>query len=471
MPYPVIPEYITVHLGEPDAAAQNVTVSFPDYIKNVASSEIYPTWPESALRANILAQISFALNRIYTEYYPSRGYDFDITNSTAYDQSFIYGRDIFENISQIVDEIFNNYLIREGNIEPLFAMYCNGTTVTCEGLSQWGSVELANQGYIPYDILRNYYGDDIQIVYNAPIQNIEPSEPEVPLRLGSAGNDVASMQTKLNRISVNYPSIPKIDPADGIFGVETENAVRQFQRIFDLEPDGIVGNATWYKIQFIFNAVKRLNELNSEGITEEDFNQQFPGVLSLGDTGSSVSVIQYYLAALSYFNAQIPAVSVNGTFDEQTQNAIFAFQTAYGLPVTGVVDDATWNLLFDAYYGAIQSLTPEQIGTSVLPFPGTFLKLGSTGPDVEQLQEFINVAANVYVEIPEVPLTGVYDENTRDAVYATQALFGFPINGIVGPLTWDALADIYNDVQSGSYRSEGQFSGNELSNNAGGETA
>ncbi len=471
MVLPVIPEYITVHLGEPDESAQNVTVSFPDYIKNVASSEIYPTWPESALRANILAQISFALNRVYTEYYRSRGYDFDITNSTAFDQSFVYGRDIFENISQIVDEIFNDYLVREGNIEPLFAVYCNGTTVTCDGLSQWGSVELANQGLVPYDILRNYYGDDIQIISNAPVRDIEPSKPEILLRLGSAGNDVASMQMKLNRISTNYPSIPKIDPADGIFGVETENAVKQFQKIFGLTVDGIVGKATWYKIQFIYNAVKKLNELNSEGLKPEDFNQQFPGVLSLGSTGTGVSVIQYYLAALSYFNAEIPEIAVTGTFDEATQSAVSAFQSLYGLPVTGIVNDATWNLLFDAYYGAIQSLTPEQIGSSVLPFPGTFLKLGSTGPDVEQLQEFINVASNLYEEIPEVPLTGVYDENTRDAVYAAQATFGFPINGIVGPLTWDALADIYNDVENGSYRSEGQFSGNELSRNGGEETA
>ena len=204
MPYPVIPEYITVHLGAPDSPAQNVTVPFPDYIKNVASSEIYPTWPESALRANILAQISFALNRIYTEYYPSRGYDFDITNSTAMDQSFVYGRDIFENISRIVDEIFNNYIRRGNNIEPLFAVYCNGTTVTCEGLSQWGSVELANLGYVPYDILRTYYGDDINIVYNAPVSEIEPSVPEILLRLGSVGNDVAFVQTRLNRISANW---------------------------------------------------------------------------------------------------------------------------------------------------------------------------------------------------------------------------------------------------------------------------
>ena len=304
MPYPVIPEYITVHLGAPDAPAQNVTVPFTDYIKNVASSEIYPTWPESALRANILAQISFALNRIYTEYYPSRGYDFDITNSTAMDQSFVYGRDIFENISRIVDEIFNNYIRRGNNIEPLFAVYCNGTTVTCEGLSQWGSVELANLGYVPYDILRTYYGDDINIVYNAPVSEVEPSVPEILLRLGSVGNDVAFMQTRLNRISANYPSIPKIDPVDGIFGVETENAVREFQRVFDLDVDGIVGKATWYKIQFVYNAVKKLNELFSEGLTFDEAVQQFQGVMSEGDTGYEVSVVQYYLNTVAEFIAE-----------------------------------------------------------------------------------------------------------------------------------------------------------------------
>lgn len=168
---PYIPESITVHLGPPDSSAANVTVSFPDYIKNVASSEIYPSWPENALRANIYAQISFALNRIYTEYYRSSGYSFDITNSTAVDQSFVNGRDIFENISQIVDEIFNEYLRRSGTVEPLFAQYCNGTTVTCEGLSQWGSVGSGQPGYTPYQILTYYFGDDIDIVRNTPVRH------------------------------------------------------------------------------------------------------------------------------------------------------------------------------------------------------------------------------------------------------------------------------------------------------------
>ncbi|MBO5005809.1 MAG: peptidoglycan-binding protein, partial [Clostridia bacterium] len=255
---PVIPENITVHLGAPSSDAPNVTVSFPDYIKNVASSEIYPTWPENALRANIYAQISFALNRIYTEYYRSRGYDFDITNSTAIDQSFVYGRDIFDNISEIVDDIFNDYIVRGGFVEPLFALYCDGTTVTCDGLSQWGSVDLAEQGYIPYDILRYYYGDDINIVMDAPVENIDQSYPSVPLSLGSAGNDVRTVQTRLNRISANYPAIPKISNPNGIFSSETDAAVRKFQEIFSLTADGIVGKATWYRIQSIYNAVKKL---------------------------------------------------------------------------------------------------------------------------------------------------------------------------------------------------------------------
>ena len=182
---PYIPANITVHLGPPGAAAENVTVPFRDYIKNVASSEIYPTWNEAALRANILAQISFALNKIYLEYYPSRGYDFDITNSTAYDQKYIQGRDIFENVGQLVDELFQSYIRRIGTIEPLSASFCNGTTVTCSGMSQWGSQNLAQQGYDYLDILKYYYGDDIEIVTNVPVRDLSPSYPGTPLRGGS----------------------------------------------------------------------------------------------------------------------------------------------------------------------------------------------------------------------------------------------------------------------------------------------
>ena len=185
--FPTIPEKITVHLGPPDSNAQNVTVSFIDYIKNVASSEIYPTWNEEAIKANIYAQISYALNRIYTEFYPSRGYDFDITSSTATDQKFIYGRNIFENIDRIVDEIFDSYIRRIGFIEPLAAKYCNGTTVTCNGLSQWGSENLANMGYSAFDILRYYYGDNIELVFDVPVRDFPESYPGFSLRRGNGG--------------------------------------------------------------------------------------------------------------------------------------------------------------------------------------------------------------------------------------------------------------------------------------------
>ena len=187
---PYIPETITVHLGTPDSKAPNVTVDFASYIKNVASSENFPTWPESSLRANIYAITSFALNRIYTEWYRSRGYDFDITSTTQYDQKFINGREYFQNISYIVDELFNDYVRRQGSVEPLFTAFCNGTTTTCSGLSQWGTVELANRGMTPYEILQHYYGDDIDIVMDAPVQSTMPSYPGIELKVGSIGNDV-----------------------------------------------------------------------------------------------------------------------------------------------------------------------------------------------------------------------------------------------------------------------------------------
>ena len=460
---PTIPEKIRVHLGAPSQNAQNVSVSFPDYIKNVASSEIYPTWPDAALRANIYAQISFALNRIYTEYYPSRGYDFDITNSTSIDQSFVYGREYFENISRIVDEIFNDYIVRRGSIEPLFALYCNGTTATCDGLSQWGTVSLANEGLGAYEILTRYYGDDIDIVQNAPVSAVEPSDPANPLRLGSAGNDVSFIQLRLNRISSNYPKIPKISPVDGVFGTETENAVRTFQQIFNLTPDGIVGKATWYKIQFIFNAVKRLNELNSEGLTLEEVSKQFRSDITPGDTGEDVYVIQYYLRLISVFNPKVSFPDFDGEFGSSTEQAVLDFQREYGIEQTGIIDRLTWYELFDVYYGFVQTLTAEQIGNSIIPFPGTFLKLGAQGEDVLILQEYINVASTVYPAIPRIAETSIFDEATRNAVYAAQEFFGLPVNGIVGPLLWDTLGSLYSTVQSGNIRNEGQWSGTNMS--------
>ena len=262
---PYIPETIVVHLGAPTQSAANVTVPFTDYIKNVVSSEIYPTWEPAALEANTLAIISFALNRFYTEYYRSRGYDFDITSSTAIDQKYIEGRNIYENISVLVDEIFDRYLRREGFVEPLAAKFCNGVTTTCDGLSQWGSQYLAEGGADAFSILRSYYGN-VELVTNAPVQEPSPSYPGTPLRRGDTNADVALIQFILNRISQNYPAIPKLT-VDGVFGADTEASVRAFQSIFDLTADGIVGPATWYKMLLLYVAVQRLSELQSLGQT------------------------------------------------------------------------------------------------------------------------------------------------------------------------------------------------------------
>ena len=304
---PYIPQNITVHLGPPNADAENVTVSFSDYVKNVASSEIYPTWDESALRANILAIVSFALNRVYTEFYRSRGYPFDITSSTAYDQFFVKGRSFFDNVSRLVDELFNDYLRRPGFVEPLAAKFCNGTTVTCEGLSQWGSQNLAQQGYNSVDILRSYYGN-VEIVNNAPIRGNISSYPGTPLRRGSSGSNVVVIQTELNRISQNYPAIPKIATVDGIFGSRTEAAVRKFQEIFGLEPDGIVGKATWYALVRLYTAVLSLSELRSLGQQFYAINWEYPSLLQQGDTGAKVRHLQYMLSILSEFISQIPDI-------------------------------------------------------------------------------------------------------------------------------------------------------------------
>lgn len=457
---PFVPENIVVHLGAPSSDAPNVTVSFPDYIKNVASSEIFPTWPESALRANILAQISFALNRIYTEWYPSRGYAFDITNNTAFDQSFVQGRDIFDNISLLVDELFNDYVRRQGSIEPYFTQYCNGTTSTCDGLSQWGTVELANQGLNSVEILQSFYGDDIEIVADAPVRNNQPSYPGTPLRVGSTGNDVLTKQIQLNRISRNYPAIPKIDTVDGVFGTATEDAVVAFQEIFGLTPDGIIGKETWYRIAFLYNSVKRLAELDSEGIALEDIRKQFSEQLQLGDTGDEVRVIQYFLAVVGTFNDAVPSVPINGTFDETTQNAVIAFQQYAGLTPDGIVGEETWDQLYDAYRGIVATITvPEN---RVAPYPGTPLTNGAQGEYVLFLQSYLNRIAEAYPAIPTVTADGVFGNATEAAVIAFQREFGLSPNGFVGPITWDRITSVYEDLAVGAEKQQGQFGGYEM---------
>ena len=366
---PYIPTNIVVHLGLPDSNAQNVTVPFREYIYNVASSEIYPTWEESALRANILAIISYALNRIYTEYYPSRGYNFNITSTTQYDQKFIPGRSYFENIVQITDEIFNNYIRRVGNVEPLAASFCNGTTVTCAGMSQWGSQALAEQGLNSIEILKRYYGDDIELVVGAPIRDFDYTYPRTPLRVGSTGPSVVVVQSSLNQVAQNYPAIPTVI-TEGIYGPATEQAVRTFQQIFNLTVDGIVGKATWYKLVQLYVAIRQLNELNSAGQQYASIAWNQPGVLAEGASGDAVSRLQYALSLVAEFIPEVPKIGDTGTFDAATRNAVAAFQQYAGLPATGVVGEATWDALYEQVAGIENAVIDT---TELFPPPTSFL--------------------------------------------------------------------------------------------------
>lgn len=449
---PYIPERIVVHLGTPNANATNVSVTFPDYIKNVASSEIFPTWPEAALRANIYAQISFALNRVYTEWYRSRGYDFDITNSTQYDQAFVYGRDVFANIANIVDEVFNNYIVRRGSVEPLFTMFCNGTTVTCEGLSQWGTVPLANRGYTPYQILQYYYGNDIDIVYNAPISPNIPSYPGTPFGFGAAGNEVRTIQVQLNRIGTNYPAIPKIVPANGIYGESTTEAVRTFQSVFNLPVTGVVNKATWYKIKYIFTAVKHLAELTSEGLTAEEIENLWGENLRQGDYGLRVRSLAYYLNTIAYFNPEIPTVNSNGVFNAAMDNQVKAFERFYGLNPDGIVDFRTWQMISRIYTDILNNLPEGYEGATAALYPGYSLTPGMRNDDVKEFQIYLRVIGQNIADIPVIEATGYFGPETERAVMIFQRLYGLDPSGIVGSPTWDALAKEYNYIRFGTER-------------------
>lgn len=455
-----IPERIVVHLGPPNADAENVTVSFPDYIKNVASSEIFPTWPEEALRANILAQISVALNRIYTEYYRSQGKDFDITSSTAYDQSFVYQRDIFDTVDRIVDDIFNTYIRRIGFIEPLFATFCDGVEVSCSGLSQWGSVALANEGRGAVDILKYYFGSDIELVPNAPVENISGSSPSVPLREGDTGRDVETIQLKLNRISTNYPKIPKIPRQDGFFSKETTAAVKEFQRVFGLTDDGIVGRATWYKIQFVYNAVKRLHQVNSEGLKYGELPQNYPGELSLGSRSEGVLVLQYFLEFIALYLPTVQTVTPDGIFGENTRASVISFQNTYGLTPDGIVDRAVWNRIMNTYYNTLSAVDYSFTEGATLPFGGRIITVGTEGEDVLALQEYLNFISDSFPEIPKTVPDGIFGPGTERQISAFRSRFGIEgPSDRVGAVLWGEITSLYDDLYYGRMVGDGQFPG------------
>ena len=438
----IIPKNITVHLGKPAASARNVTVSFRSYIANVASSEVYPTWPESALRANIHCQISLALNRIYTEWYPSRGYSFNITNSTSYDQYYVHGRTVFDVMVRLTDDIFNTYLRKTGTVNPYYSEYCDGKSVTCPGLKQWGTVTLAKQGKTPLQILKYYYGSDIEIVRTNNIQAIPQSYPGSPLRQGDSGTAVFTLQRQLNRIAKDYPFFGKLT-VDGVFGPRMVSTVKTFQRQFNLTADGVVGRQTWYKISYIYVSVKDLAELTSEGETSSGTlsDGSWGGMaLRTGSTGSAVEQVQFWLNTLAQYESALPSLSVDGRYGAATASAVRAFQRRYGLTVDGVVGRETWN----AIYNEFRSIQSDN-GTPNA-YPGTALREGASGQNVRLVQFWLKIAHTVYSRLNDLTVDGRFGAATTAAVKRFQTYFGLTSDGMVGRTTWNKLYEVYNDI-------------------------
>ena len=440
--YPIVPNNITVHLGKPDETARDVTIPFTDYIANVASSEVYPTWPRNALIANIYAIISFALNRIYNEWYRSKGYNFDITSSPLYDQTYIENRSIYENINNIVEEIFNNYVVKGNQIQPYFTRYCDGRTTTCDGLSQWGSVDLANQGKTPLQILKYYYGNDISIKYDAPVGDMVGLFPGYDISLGNAGNPVLAIQRDLRRIRQNYPAIPNITTTLGIYDEETVAAVKKFQEIFNLPITGKVDKGTWYKIKYVYTSVKKLSDLYSEGLSEEEVTFLYTDQLDYGDTGIEVEYIHYYLDAIAFLDKDIPRLPTNSIYNNNTVTMVKAFQKKYNLPVTGVFTYNDWQVLKKIYRTILKSFPEEYQDYINELYPDYFLVKGMSGNDVKRFQKFLLAICKYDKSIPGVRVNGIFDELTEKSVLKLQNDYGFDINGVVGPLLWRKVVEL-----------------------------
>ena len=410
---------------------------------------ISSAWPEQALRANIHAQISLALNRVFTEWYKSKGYNFQITNSTSYDQYYVHGRDIFEPMDRITDDIFNTYVRRPGTIDPYYTEYCDGKSVTCNGMKQWGTVTLAESGKSALEILKYYYGNNLEIVRTDNIADIPESYPGTLLRIGSTGEAVRTIQRQLNRIAKDYPSFGTLE-VDGVYGQITADVVKKFQKQFGLTQDGVVGRSTWYQISYIYVAVKKLAQLTSEGEqpTGGLVSGTFPGTLRLGSSGDTVEQVQFWLNTVADYVPSIPKVNVDGIFGPATQAAVRAFQTHYSLTVDGIVGRVTWDTLYNEYQSIQADIAPPGV-TQPGQYPGTPLRVGSRGNEVKQMQFYLRIIARSNRNIPSINADGIFGSATEAAVRAFQNAYGLNVDGVVGPLTWNKIYEVYTDLING----------------------
>ena len=454
-----------------------------------------PTWPEQALRANIHCQISLALNRIYTEWYPSKGYTFNITNSTSYDQYYVHGRTVFDVMVRITDDIFNTYIRKTGTVNPYYSEYCDGKSVTCPGLKQWGTVTLANQGRNALQILKYYYGNDIEIIRTSNIQSIPQSYPGSPIRQGDSGTAVFTLQRQLNRITKDYPFLglltvdgvlgqstwtglydqfrsiqsdngtPNAYPGtalregasgqnvrlvqfwlkiartvysnlnnitvDGKFGSATTAAVKRFQTYFGLTSDGVVGRTTWNKLYEVYNDIA--NKLLSSSLRPGEY----PGVLRKGSSGTAVRELQFYLYLMSAYESSIPAIGIDGQFGASTEAAVRAYQRFAGLTVDGIVGRTTWNSLYDNA-STLRASGPV-VTLKRLPYPGTPLAVGSSGSAVLYYSLLLQRIAYYFTSVENPPLSDQYTDETAAATRSAQELLGLPETGIADADTWTAV--------------------------------
>lgn len=385
------------------------------------------SWPEEALRANIIAQVSLALNRIWTEWYPSRGYSFNITGSPGYDQAYVNGRTVFAVMERLTAELFSTFVQRSGDAEPYFTEYCDGKTVTCPGMKQWGTVDRAREGMNALQILRYYYGNRVQLVTTDNIAAIPSSYPGSPLRRGSTGTNVRILQKQLSRIAKDYPSFGK-PVVTGTFDEATENSVKKFQKQFSLTADGVVGQRTWNTLYAAW--VDAQSDLGGTA---------WPGTaLRRGAAGMEVRLVQFWLRLAADNYSALRPVTVDGSYGAATVSAVEAFQTLFGLTPDGVVGRSTWNKLKEVGLAVANKIVAANVT------PGQFTtttRAGSSGTAVRAVQFYLRRLAAYYSDVPRVAVDGKFGAATTRAVKAWQSRTGLTVDGVVGRLTFQSLYD------------------------------